>query len=760
MADWKTILADKIPPAWAENIDAFDSQIELKKQGKVEDKLFAEARLRRGVYGQRYDNGQRHDGKAAQTLDFPSAGLLKGPETLFHAPGMQRIKLPYGGVSPDQLDVLAELGEEYSDAILHVTTRQDIQLHYVHIEDTPDLMRRLAAVGITTREACGNSVRNVTACPIAGVCCQEAFDVTPYADACFRFLLGHPDVQEFGRKFKIAFSGCKQNACGLVNMHDMGFIAATRTVDGKVQQGFEVYVGGGLGAVPYEAKVLAEFATVDEIYPLCQATARVYARLGEKRNRGKARIKFLVDKLGIEELRRLVAEELKSMPRDDSWKHYTDNVPEQWDKPLKPAAAVAANDADPAYANWVRTNVYRQRQPGYVVVTVTLPLGDLTSDQTRGLANLARRYVGDALRTTVDQNIVLRWVSESDLRAVYDELCAMGLGAAGAGTIVDVTSCPGTDTCKLGISSSRGLAGELRERLAARYQQLDDSVKDLHIKISGCFNSCGQHHLADLGFYGISRKVGRNTVPHFRVVLGGQWENNAGSYGLTIGLVPSKRVPDFIDQMTTRYIKERNKGESFREFVARLGKGALKEMVDRMGVVPPYELDRSFYSDWGDPREFTISDIGTGECAGEVVSMVDFDLQAAERHHFEAQLALEANDVTRADFEAYKAMLMGAKALVRMQFPDITDQPDRIVNEFRARFFDTGLFQDRYAGGKFAEYLFVRHARSGGSMNNELARRTMEEAQLFIEAAHACHLRVLAAQRAPLPASPAAAVVS
>jgi sulfite reductase (ferredoxin) len=284
MASWKDRLSAEIAPDLAREIDVYETQIELKKQGKVDDKLFAETRLRRGAYGQRYDNGQRHDGVAAQKLSYPT-DLLKGPETLWDAPGMQRIKIPFGGVTPRQLEVLADLAEEYSDEILHVTTRQDFQLHFIHIEDTPAIMRRLAAVGITTREACGNSVRNVTACPIAGVCRDETFDVTPYSQAMMKFLLGHPDTQDFGRKFKIAFSGCKENACALTTLHDLGFIARKRVVGGVEKRGFETYVGGGLGAVPYTAKLYDEFVPEEEIMPLAQAISRVFARLGEKKNR-------------------------------------------------------------------------------------------------------------------------------------------------------------------------------------------------------------------------------------------------------------------------------------------------------------------------------------------------------------------------------------------------------------------------------------------------------------------------------------------
>lgn len=743
MTTWKDRLADTIAPKVTREIDIFATQLELKRQGKVEDKLFAETRLRRGVYGQRYDNGQRHDGIAHRALSFPSGELTKGPETLWDAPGMQRIKIPFGGLNPEQMDVLADVAEEYSDAICHVTTRQDIQLHYLHIDDTPDLMWRLAGVGITTREACGNAVRNVTACPIAGVCHDETFDVTPYANACAKFLLGHPDTQDFGRKFKVAFSGCQQNACGLVIMHDLGFIAKTRSEDGIERRGFAMYVGGGLGAVPYEAKLFADFVPEEEILPLAQAISRVYARLGEKKNRGRARVKFLVEKLGIDKFRELVLAEREELAPSEAWTAYLEELPAYGEKPLKAAQPLTAAAADPGFVAWRATNVYQQKQSGYVVATVTLPLGDITSWQLRQLANIARRFVGDHVRTTVEQNIVLRWVSEADLPELYRELKGIGLGEPGAGTILDVTACPGTDTCKLGIASSRGLAAELSERLAVKSQQLDEAIRGLHIKLSGCFNACGQHHLADLGFYGVSRKVGGTTVPHFRLVLGGQWEENAGSYGITIGAVPAKRIPDFIDRITDKYLKERQQDERFQDFIKRIGKKALKTLVDELAVVPSYEVDRSFYSDWRDPREFTISDIGVGECAGAVVPRAHFELQAAERQYFEAQLQYDEKHYRAADETAYGAMLEAAKGLIRTQFMDVVDDPDTIVAEFKRRFYDTKLFHDKYAGGKFAQYLLGRHADKAREFSAEKAHHLLEETQLFIEAAYACHAKLL-----------------
>jgi sulfite reductase (ferredoxin) len=741
---WKETLQSHMSGRLIREIDVFEGQIELKKQGKLDDKVFAETRLRRGAYGQRYDNGQRHDGIQIHPLEFPSGDLTKGPDTAWDAPGMMRIKIPFGGFTAVQLDVMGQLAEEYADSILHITTRQDVQFHFVHIEDTPDLMRRLAAVGITTQEACGNSVRNVTACPRSGVCRTESFDTTPYSKAMADFLLGHDDVQDFGRKVKIAFSGCAREACGLVKMHDLGLLARVKEVDGQQKRGFDFYVGGGLGTVPHQAKLMAEFVPEEEILPLAQAVARVFARLGEKKNRNRARLKFLVGQLGIEALQRLVAEERETMPHDDRWTAFLFELPTYGEEPLKTAVSLNGQSLPDDYQEWARYNLYQQRQPGYYLVTINLPLGDLSSNQAYQLADIARKYVGDNLRTTVEQNIVLRWVSEADLPALYTDLKAANLAAPGAGTIVDITSCPGTDTCKLGIAASRGLAGELRTRLAVKNATLPDAVKELKIKISGCFNSCGQHHVADIGFFGNSRRRNNRAVPHFQVVLGGNWKENGGSYGLPVGAVPSKSVPDVLDAITNRYVIERKRGESFQDWITRLGKREVKAMLTPFIEVPLYEAQPRFYSDWGDPREFTIGDIGVGECAGEIVSLFSFEVAKAEGEAFDALIALDEGDYEQADARAYRAMILAARALVRSQFLDVGDDPERIVQEFRARYYDTKLFFDRYAKGKFAHYLFDRHENPHPKPTEDSAHQLVEEANLFIEASHACDARLAA----------------
>ncbi len=741
-SSWKDRLAGQIPAALAEEIAIYDTQIALRCQDKIDDKVFAETRLRRGVYGQRYDNGLRHDGTGQQTLAYPCGDLTKGPHTVWDAPGMMRIKIPFGGLNAEQMEILADLAEEYADAICHVTTRQDIQLHFVHIDDTPDLMRRLAAVGITTREACGNVVRNVAACPYSGVCHDEAFDVTPYAHALTYFLLGHKDAQDFGRKFKISFSGCADHGCGLANMHDIGLIAKTRHEDGRERHGFAFYVGGGLGAVPHQAQVFADFVPEAELLPLAQAVCRVFARLGEKRNRARARLKFLVAKLGMDEFRGLVEAEREILPEDDRWTAYLGDLGVTDEYPTREGQALGEGPYPDGFETWCDSNVIGQRQPGYAAVTVTLPLGDLTSVQFRDLARIARRYNGGQARTTVDQNIVLRWISQADLPALYADLSSAGLGRPGASTITDITSCPGTDTCKLGISSSRGLAAELGHQLTVLNPGLDDAVKQFKIKVSGCFNSCGQHHVADLGFYGVSRKSGMHAVPHFQVVLGGQWTENAGAYGLATVAIPSKNIPEVVNRITDYYVQERQAEETFQTFVKRVGKANMRALLEDLAVIPAYADDPRYYSDWGDPREYTLGDMGVGECAGEVVSLTEFGLSASERQVFEAQVELDRGDVKAAGETAFRAMLQAAKALIQTRNIDIADDADRIVEEFKMYFVDTELFFDPYAGAKFANYLLRIHGDTEPDNSAAAVHRRIEEAQLFIEAAHACYNRL------------------
>ena len=463
-----------------------------------------------------------------------------------------------------------------------------------------------------------------------------------------------------------------------------------------------------------------------------------------KKNRNRARIKFLVNDLGIEKFKELVLEERKTLPHDPRWSEYVKDAQQFEEAPLRPGGEWPAAGSE-AFKRWASTNTRPQKQEGYVVVTVALPLGDITANQLRSLADIVRRFTRETVRTTVEQNFVIRWVSKSDLPEIYKALEAVGLGDPGAGAIVDIVTCPGTDTCKLGISSSRGLAGELHKALAEKSFQLDESVQRLHIKISGCFNSCGQHHVSDLGFYGVSRKIGGFAVPHFQVVLGGEWEHNGGSYGLPVVAIPSKRIPEVVTRLIQKYVAGRTTGESFKDFVKRIGKVELKATLEDLAKPPADPADRSIFSDWGDPREYTLGDMGVGECAGEVVSIIEFDLAAAEREVFEAQVAFESGQFQQAGRAAYLSMLHAAKGLVKLEYSDVPDDPERILAEFRARYYDTQKFWDTYAGGKFANYLFDAHQKASVPYTEDSARYLIDEAQLFIDAAHSCYNKLGAA---------------
>ncbi len=755
MSAWKEQLAGRIAPEMARDLDAFEAELELARRAPVDPAVFTEMLRRRGVYGQRYDHGTRNDGEESRPLGFGER--QKGKGILWDAPGMQRIKVPLGALTPEQMETIADLAEEYADSIAHVTTRQDIQLHYVHLDDTVELMRRLAAVGVTTQEACGNTVRNVTACPLAGVCRDEAFDVSPHARAVSRLLLGHPDAQDFGRKFKLSFSGCSQHACALARMHDIGVVAAVQGVNGSTRRGFTLWVGGGLGAVPHQAKLLHEFIPEAELLPTVLAVVRVFTRHGDKSARHKARMKFLVAKLGIEEFKRLVEAERASLPLDPRWTAHLHSPTEA--SAATPAPVTASSGACSEFAAWKATNVSAQKQPGYAAVAITLPLGDIAAWQLRGLAQIARRFSDGDVRLTVEQNAILRFVCDENLTALYRELCALGLGQPGAGTIADVTACPGTDTCRLGISSSRGLAAELRARLLAAGMQRDEALGDLRIKISGCFNSCGQHHVADLGFYGSSRAQDGHVAPHFMVVLGGQWGGNAAAFGLPIGSIPAKNIPEVVERITSRYAAERRPGERFQQYLERLGKKAVKALLEDLKTLPSFEAQPGYYVDWGDARKFSLADMMNTEGPGPpAVRAAQLELAHADRIVFEAQLALEQEldplnkgvgrqrrpgGLGRVAELAYAAMKRAASALVLADDPDAARDGDG-VEAFRARFVETGRFNGASGEGRFAHYLLAREKEPSHTCDGDAALEELHKAQLFIEAAHACYGRMTA----------------
>ena len=716
-----------VSPEARRDIEVYGIELGRWREGKIPDAVFTEFRLRHGVYGQRQDGVQ-----------------------------MQRIKIPLGLLRPEQLEAVADVAEEYALGVAHVTTRQDFQIHFVDIRDTPELHRRLAKVGVTTREACGNTVRNVTGCPLAGVCRTETFDVTPYARATAYFLLKHPDAQSFGRKFKIAFSGCAGEACGLALMHDIGCVARVRAGvrggeggegdgDGEAgTRGFEVWVGGGLGAIPYRAKLFSEFVPAGELLPLCQAIARVFARLGEKKARSKARMKFLVDKLGVDGFRALVHEELGKLPPDERWTSWVGEADRFEDGPLPGGPSVSPQpEPEPAEAaererfhRWRQTSVAAQRQPGFAVVTVFLPLGDISARQLRGLAAVARGFVGDHVRLSVTQNVLLRWVPEAHVPALWRALDALGLAGAGAHGFADVTACPGTDSCKLGITSSRGLAAVLADDLRATGLDRDPSLARLSVKMSGCPNSCGQHHIADIGFFGSSLRRGAAVAPVFQLVLGGSAAANAEAFGLGMGKVPAKNVPAVVHKLSALYLQHRREGERLKDVVSRLGKQRLKDELGPLMELPEPAAAPEFFTDWRQPRPFHLK-VEAGECAGELIPQVEFLLTAADRQTFEAGLHLEAGRLAEAGAAAFAAMKTAADALLTTHGLNLSDHFDTVA-EFRPRFVDAGLFYAPYA-----EYFFrAAAADPAAAVDAEHAHQRVEEATLFVEEGHVAYSRM------------------
>ena len=498
-------------PVVEKDIIELERKIHLFKDGKLDEDKFRSLRLARGVYGQRQSGVQ-----------------------------MIRIKLPYGKTKVNQLRRIADVADEYSTGKLHITTRQDIQIHYVSLDRTPQLWADLEKDDVTLREACGNTVRNITASAMAGVDKNEPFDISPYAHAMFEFFLRNPISQEMGRKVKIAFSSNEEDSA-YTFIHDIGFIAKTRNVDGVEQRGFKVVIAGGLGAQPYLAQSVYDFLPEDAIIPYSEALVRVFDKHGERARRNKARLKYLVKKIGVEEFQRLVELERKSL------KYQTFHIdPDTYEETKRPESLTETVDVDvdaDAYDKWFKSNVVAQKQDGYYAVNVRLLTGDFTTTQARALAKIVERLASDEIRFTIGQGFVIKFVPEANLKAIYSALDGLGFAEPGADSTHDVTACPGTDTCNLGIANSTGVAGALEEVLKQDYPDYIYN-KNLKIKISGCMNSCGQHSMAAIGFHGSAIKVKKGILPATQILLGGGVVGDgAGRVSEKIVKIPSKRAP-------------------------------------------------------------------------------------------------------------------------------------------------------------------------------------------------------------------------
>ncbi len=576
-------------PILEREFDDFDTESTRYRKGELDGDEFIKFRLKQGVYGQRQPDVQ-----------------------------MVRVKLPFGGVTPDQLDAFADGIEKYVPLRKgHITTRQNIQMHHVPLPDAAALIRELGDAGLSSREGCGNTMRNVTGDPRAGTLEGELFDITPYAGAYVRYFVRHPTTQSMPRKFKTAFASTAGDNT-IARIHDLAFLPRVNE-DGV--RGAAVLVGGGTSIMPRLAPTLYEFVELDngDYLKVAEAVVRIFDRTDWLRpNRARARIKVLIDKIGIDAFREMVEEELSGEwvdERDFSLDRILFEYDEEANAPVKPQSFATPNGDHREFTRFVETNVQRQRQHGFSTVEVKVPRGDLTADQLRGIANIMREYTGGFARTSVHQNLILRWVRDESVYDVWRALGELGLNDAGADEITDVVSCPGTDSCKLGITSSMGLNQAIQDRLVQ--MRIDDALtRRIHVKMSGCPNGCGQHHIANIGFYGASIKVGQHTIPAYIPHIGGAYEGGEVRYGQRLkARLPAKRVPDAVDRWVRFYESERRDGEEFNAFADRVGPQEFEARVKDLTMPIEFSLENmNYFIDWTKQSPFEVIR-GEGECA-------------------------------------------------------------------------------------------------------------------------------------------------
>jgi sulfite reductase (ferredoxin) len=599
------------------------------KEGKLSDDKFRAIRLARGVYGQRQQGVQ-----------------------------MIRIKLPFGKVTTKQLRRISDVSDEYSTGKLHITTRQDIQIHYVSLDRTPALWEELEKDDITLREACGNTVRNVTASPTAGIDPNEPFDVAPYADLVFRYFLRKPFGQELGRKIKIAFSNTLLDDA-YAFIHDFGFIPKIE----NDQIGFKVLVAGGLGAQPILAKTAFEFLPAEEIIPFIEASIRVFDRYGERNSRNKARLKYLIAKIGFEEFQSLVEIERKAVQYNSEVDFRVVEQQNEFPTVQEPISKDAFLETieNSKFKEWVITNTFEQKQAGYFGVYLKVLLGNFTTDQARKLADIVDKYAGEDVRFTIDQSILLKFVLPENLILLYEELKAIGLAASGYNSAVDVTACPGTDTCNLGISNSTDVAAVIEDALRDEFPELIYN-KEIKIKISGCINSCGQHGLAHIGLHGSSIKVEKNTAPALQILLGGgRLGNGEGRIADKVIKLPSKRIIQALKRLFSNYFEFKTEEETFNEYYDRQGNKYFYDLLKPLADTTT--LTDSDFIDWGAEEKFKTA-IGVGECAGVIIDLVATLLYDAEEKLQDAKLAIEEKRWADAVYFTYATGIHTAKALL------------------------------------------------------------------------------------------------
>lgn len=611
-------------PVVQKEIIELEKKIHLFRGGKIDDERFRSLRLARGIYGQRQEGVQ-----------------------------MIRIKLPYGKVTSEQLVRITQVSDEYSTGRLHITTRQDIQIHYVSLDRTPELWADLAKDDITLREACGNTVRNITGSELAGVDVNEPFDVSPYAHGLFQYLLRNPICQEMGRKFKISFSSSDEDTA-LSYLHDLGFIPKIK--DG--QKGFKIMFGGGLGSQPAHAELLSEFVPVNEIIPTAEGIIRIFDRYGERAKRMKARMKFLIKEMGKDVFLDLVEKEKKAIAFE-TYEIDTTAFDGPITEPLLEVPQVTIEDTK-AYEAWKKSNVIKQKQDGYYAIGIKVLLGDFYTDKARLLADLIKNYGANELRFSLRQNIVIRHIKEENLPFFYQELAKLDFVQLGYNSVGDITACPGTDTCNLGIASSTGIAEELERVLNSEYPQYLNN-REIEIKISGCMNACGQHNMSAIGFQGMSINSGKLVAPALQVLLGGgRLGNGAGRFADKVIKVPSRRGPDALRTILNDF-DANGSGQKFLDYYDTKGEKYFYEILKPYADVT--NLTEADFVDWGNADNY-VKAVGVGECAGVVIDLVATLLFEAKEKLILAQESFNEKKWSDAIYHAYAGFVNGAKALL------------------------------------------------------------------------------------------------
>jgi len=623
-----------VPLYVLEELAHYERQIEKYRAGEVDETKMQKLRLHFGTYAQRQEGVQ-----------------------------MQRIKIPGGILTADQLVRLADAADRFGSGFIHFTTREDAQIYYVKLEEAPNLLRFLAEGGITSREACGNTVRNITACYRAGTSASEAFNVGPYADALFRYLVRNKYNQNLGRKFKITFEGCAEDHSGL-RIHDIGLCAVTKTGNGEPRRGFRVYLGGGLGASPHLSHLYTDFLPAEELFNLAAATLRLFDRYGERKARMKARMKFLIETMGWEVFRTALDEERKRVGPillTDYLQETEEFIPETA-APPRGLRVLDPRTADAQFQVWVRDSAIEHRISGFRGVHVRIKLGDLTAERARNLAEIVRRFSAGQLRISIEQNIYLPWVREEELWDLYVALGGLSLAEPGAGTVVDVTTCPGSDTCRLGIASAKGLGSALSDAFndgpLKKYAEL---ARPLRLKISGCPNGCAQHSISSIGFYAAALSHEGRTVPAHFVTVGGQATSGDAQFGSLIGKFPARNCVRVAETLLELYEKEKAPAEDFNSFVTRSGAERLKQALETLRQIPSFEDNPSFYEDYGHEHEsFAVRKGVKGECAGSTVAETVPTIDTARESLAQAEALIYHKEYEQAMLTAYEAAAAAA----------------------------------------------------------------------------------------------------